>query len=144
MTTVVRPICIENHQFCAIWVAALFVEILNYTTQVVGIHCQTILFAEWHKVSLLHIAEAFQHFNWFDFSILIDTKHRHIFFATLYGIDCVFADTSKSSFIQLFVKQQKTSATNTHLSRRVNQFHTIHSTCCALIELTWQTFDCNI
>ena len=136
VTTVVWPICVENHQLCAIWVATLFVEILYHTTQVVSIHCQTILFAEWHEVGILHIAETFQHLYWLNLCIFIDAKHRHIFFATLYCIDCIFTNACKCSLVQLLIKQQQTSTTNAHVCLWVNQFNTIHRTCCALVELS--------
>ena len=144
MTTVVRPICVENHQLCAIWVATLFVEVFYHATQVVGIHSQTILFAERHKVSVLHITETFKDFHWFNLCILVDTEHRHIFFATLYGIDCIFTDACECGFVQLLIKQQQTSTTNAHVCLWVYQFDTIHRTCCALVELSWKTFNSNI
>ena len=142
VAAVVAPIGIEYAKLGLRWVALLTLVILHYLTQIIGIHCQTILLAEWLQLLILERDESVQDRHRLHLGTLHIRQLAQILTTRLHCIDVVTLDASELLIGEGLVENQQFRALDADIGCRLYQAYTRHSRACSLVKLSRQILYC--
>ena len=135
MAAVVRPIGIEYPQFGLCRFAVLFPEIIDYASEVIGIHCQSPLLAERRVLLASHGGEACHGSQWFHIGGLLALQKVEVLLSRLHGVDIIVPDTRHLLVRHGILEDQQPAGADVYVRVRVNQMHTVDGRRSALVKL---------